>query len=468
MRALELLIAVLAGIAAAQGHPVAPAAAHAASAHGAAATVATHPAFGTHLVDQDGRTLYLFASDRDDPGRCGRPCLDRWPPLLTDGAAAAGAGVDASLLDVVDRGEVGQQLAYAGWPLYRFAGDTGPGDAAGHGLGGVWFVVAPDGTAVPVSASSPAPASPAAPGGPRGRFEAFTLQGPHLTRPREVVVYLPPGYDEGDRRYPVAYLTDGQNVFDRRPFAGRWLPVADDRSWLAHEAADRLAEAGRPVIVVAVTSDAGRAVDYLPFEVAANGYVSRADGYAAFLVDTLKSRVDAAYRTRPEPATTAIVGASFGGIISLYAGLSYPRTFGFAAALSATWGVADHGMEAWIAENPAPSVRVYLDYGTYEGAPADLVGATLSRLATTFDALGNEVSTVIATGGAHDEAAWSARLPDVLERFVAGVDRARAVPGGRAPPTLGDAAPRRRRRSPDRRAPRRRPRSRPSGLDHVV
>jgi hypothetical protein len=35
------------------------------------------------------------------------------------------------------------------------------------------------------------------------------------------MIYLPPGYDGTARSYPVVVLRDGQNVFSRRPFAGR-------------------------------------------------------------------------------------------------------------------------------------------------------------------------------------------------------------------------------------------------------
>src|SRR4051812_7004617 len=38
----------------------------------------------------------------------------------------------------------------------------------------------------------------------------------YLEHDRSIIVYLPPGYDpEGAERYPVLYLHDGQNVFDR-------------------------------------------------------------------------------------------------------------------------------------------------------------------------------------------------------------------------------------------------------------
>ena len=32
---------------------------------------------------------------------------------------------------------------------------------------------------------------------------------------RDIVVYLPPGYAEGDESMPVLYLHDGQNLFDK-------------------------------------------------------------------------------------------------------------------------------------------------------------------------------------------------------------------------------------------------------------
>jgi predicted alpha/beta superfamily hydrolase/predicted lipoprotein with Yx(FWY)xxD motif len=430
MRPFVLLTLVLVGVVSAESVvapsaavPSRPAVAADAVGRSAAVMVATHPALGPHLVDQDGRTVYGFVSTETaraaaatPASSAGRHCWRRpASPRRVSPAIAA-------LLSVAPRRDGGGQVAFAGWPLYRFVADAGPGDVAGHGLGGVWFALAPDGTAVAVPASAPEPAMPKGFGAPRGRFEAFTLHGPQLARPRDVVVYLPPGYDDGELRYPVVYLKDGQNVFDRRLFGGRWLPVAHERSWLAHAAADRLAAVGRPVIVVAVASDAGRAMDYLPFAVAANGHVSRAEGYTAFLVDTLKPHVDGAYRTRAEPAATAIVGSSFGGIVSLYAALTYPEAFGFVAALSATWGVAEGGMEAWIADNPAPSVRVYLDYGTREGASEALVRETLGRVASTLDAIGNDVAIAIADGGAHVEADWAVRLPGVLERFAAGLD----------------------------------------------
>ena len=75
---------------------------------------------------------------------------------------------------------------------------------------------------------------------------------------RDVLVYLPPGYAEGEgARYPVLYLHDGQNVFD---------PASAGAEWGADEAAERLIAAGEigPVIIVGVASTGTRTFDYTP------------------------------------------------------------------------------------------------------------------------------------------------------------------------------------------------------------
>src|SRR5438477_10739802 len=70
----------------------------------------------------------------------------------------------------------------------------------------------------------------------------------YLSTPRDLIVYLPPGYEEhAERRYPVLYLQDGQNLFDAATaFAGQ--------EWRADESADRLTEEGiiEPLIIVGI------------------------------------------------------------------------------------------------------------------------------------------------------------------------------------------------------------------------
>lgn len=102
---------------------------------------------GTILVDANGRTLYAFTPDSAGEPTCVDACADAWPPAIIEGDLAVG-DLDASVFSLVEHPAGGQQLKAGDWPLYLFAGDAAPGDVNGHGSGGVWFAVTPDGTPV--------------------------------------------------------------------------------------------------------------------------------------------------------------------------------------------------------------------------------------------------------------------------------------------------------------------------------
>jgi len=117
---------------------------------GSAATVATasNAKLGTILVDGSGRTLYLFEADKGTSSTCYNACATYWPPLLTNGAPVAGAGVNAALLGTTKRTDGTIEVTYGGHPLYYVVTDHNPGDATGQGVdnfGAAWDVVGPDG-----------------------------------------------------------------------------------------------------------------------------------------------------------------------------------------------------------------------------------------------------------------------------------------------------------------------------------
>lgn len=56
----------------------------------ASVAVATDAALGDHLVDGDGRTLYLFEKDSGTTTACTGDCPSNWPPLIADGAPTGG------------------------------------------------------------------------------------------------------------------------------------------------------------------------------------------------------------------------------------------------------------------------------------------------------------------------------------------------------------------------------------------
>src|SRR3954467_2588471 len=119
-----------------------------------------------------------------------------------------------------------------------------------------------------------------------GTHEAFHSRD--LEHDRTVIVYLPPGYDpESADRYPVLYLHDGQNVFDRATSIGE--------EWRVDEFAEELIAAREiePLIVVAIYNTGEHRVDeYTPTPNADLGRGGHADRYGCMLVEELKPFID--------------------------------------------------------------------------------------------------------------------------------------------------------------------------------
>ena len=116
---------------------------------------ATNAKLGQMLVDESGMTVYLFMADSGTASTCYTSCATIWPPVLTTGSPQAGAGAQASLLGTTTRTDGKVEVTYAGHPLYYFVQDKKAGDVTGQGIngfGGLWWVLAPSGTAVETKA----------------------------------------------------------------------------------------------------------------------------------------------------------------------------------------------------------------------------------------------------------------------------------------------------------------------------
>jgi predicted lipoprotein with Yx(FWY)xxD motif len=125
---------------------------------GAGTTVGTASSnLGRILVDRQGRTLYLFAKDKNGKSACSGSCATYWPPLIASGKLVAVAGAKTSLLGTTRRSDGRRQVTYGHHPLYRYAGDATKGQTAGQGLnasGGEWWVLSPAGKKIVKSAST--------------------------------------------------------------------------------------------------------------------------------------------------------------------------------------------------------------------------------------------------------------------------------------------------------------------------
>ena len=190
---------------------------------------------------------------------------------------------------------------------------------------------------------------------------AFAM--PQLGRTRRVWLYLPPGYASSGRRYPVLYMQDGQNVFDRlTAFAGEWG---------VDETLNQLAASGQDptgCIVVAIDNGPNRLDEYSPWNNPAYGG-GQGDLYVDFLVHTLKPYIDATYRTLSGRENTGVAGSSMGALIATYAALREPAVFGKVGVFSPAYWFARPPLFAYVQQHPAhPNTRFYFVSGTTESS----------------------------------------------------------------------------------------------------
>jgi predicted alpha/beta superfamily hydrolase len=246
------------------------------------------------------------------------------------------------------------------------------------------------------------------------RYQMYEFRSAILPDVRDVVVYLPAEYlvDE-ERRFPVFYLHDGQNLFDGLT---SYIP---GKTWRAHTTADELALAGaiEPMILVGIANTGlRRMAEYTPTRDFKMGGGEGAS-YGRLLMEELKPFVDGAYRTRVGAEDTGVGGSSLGGLISLYLGLEHPEVFGRLAVMSPSlWW--NHRSIFEFVDKAKGGVRIWLDMGTAEGArhlrDADRLYRLLEKRGWRD---GVDLMYMKAKGAVHDEEAWARRFGDVL-RFL--------------------------------------------------
>lgn len=230
------------------------------------------------------------------------------------------------------------------------------------------------------------------------------------------MVYLPPCYGESDRRYPVFYLQDGQNLFDpETAFAGN--------DWHADVTADDLIGQGlvEPLILVGIYNTGVRRVsEYTPTRDPRTHKGGKAARYAQMMAREVKPFIDHEYTTRKAAADAGVGGSSLGALVSLMAALTYPKVFGKLALLSPSVWWDEHSIlplvEAWKRpERP----RIWLDAGTAEGSNPAKVIADARLLRDTFVAKGwqegNDLRYEETEGAGHNEWAWGERFGRILQ-----------------------------------------------------
>lgn len=256
-----------------------------------------------------------------------------------------------------------------------------------------------------------------------GDLRIHRLKSAVFGNERSIRVLLPAGYDapaNKQRRYPVLYMLDGQNLFDA------CLSDVSRHEWSVDETVRQLVDdqAMPPLIVVGVDhAGKDRAHEYLPYkDFAGNPDMAEPAGkrFPDFMVHEVMPLVDSRYRTLSGQANTGIGGSSYGGVASLYALLARPNTFGYGLIESPTLWV---GMGQPVRDTrplAAMPNKVFIGFGGKESddpraseKTIDLVRQVESNLqAAGYDE--SNLQVIVDPDARHTEAAWEKRLPGAL------------------------------------------------------
>jgi enterochelin esterase-like enzyme len=243
----------------------------------------------------------------------------------------------------------------------------------------------------------------------------------HLRDDRDVVVYVPPGYDHHpERTYPVLYMHDGQNLFDGRT---SFIP---GRTWQVREHADAAIEAGEvePLVIVGVYNTGDRRLAEYTHERDWQRGGGEAAKYGLLLTEELLPWIASRYRVRTDRHSTGLGGSSLGGLVTLYLGLQHARNFGKLAVMSPSvwWNhksilgyLNEHAPQVW--ERP----KMWLDVGDHEGRRTLQDTEHLARrLRANGWVDGATLHFERVPGGTHDEASWAHRVRPMLNFLFPG------------------------------------------------
>lgn len=234
----------------------------------------------------------------------------------------------------------------------------------------------------------------------------------HAVSQRDLIVYVPPGYDDVDRRYPVLYMQDGQNLFTPDT-------AFNGQEWRMRSTADALIAAGEmePLIIVGIYNSGDSRIDeYTHSRDRRTGRGGKAAEYGRLLVDELKPFIDESYRTCNGPRHTGLGGSSLGGLVSLVLGLRYPEVFGKLAVMSpSVWWDRRSILRMVRSIDVQRHARIWMDVGTEEGRRTTEDARLLrDALADKGWREGADLAYLEVPGAAHNEQAWADRVAPML------------------------------------------------------
>lgn len=237
---------------------------------------------------------------------------------------------------------------------------------------------------------------------------------------RELLIYLPPSYDQAAYPFPVVYVQDSGDLFD---------PVLNGNLYHLEL---RFAAGTLPEMILVGITSYDRIHEYTPWSAQKlpsgrhyDHFGGRASQYLQTVTQELKPWMDRNFYTDPRAESTGIVGKSLGGLVSLFAAYVYPEVFGRIGAMSASLWY--EGFVEFMEERQLDSrLRIYMDIGSLEGL-------TKSNRQRLMQSLTDEAAAVLShselkedqfffaryEGQDHEADAFYRRFPEMMEWLFA-------------------------------------------------
>jgi alpha-glucosidase len=243
------------------------------------------------------------------------------------------------------------------------------------------------------------------------RIISEKFEMPELGKTRKIWAWFPKDYETSRKKYPVLYMHDAQNLFDRA------TSYIDE--WKIDETMDSLMAEGYPPCIIIGIENGGesRLSEYTPW---ANEKYGGGDGakYLEFLVHTLKPYIDAHYRTKSDAAHTAMLGSSLGGLFTYYAAMKYPDVFSKAGVLSPSFWYSKETLKMPIPNKKArKKMKFYFLCAEDEegdGAETNYVVTDMEEIYNFLQKNGfakKSLSYRVVPNGAHSEWFWAKEFP---------------------------------------------------------
>ena len=269
-----------------------------------------------------------------------------------------------------------------------------------------------------------------------GGLQIEHFQSKVFPYPQTLRVWLPPGYHDvasAQRKYPVLYMFDGQNLF-----GGCTAGVSN--GWRVDETLTRLIDGRKvePVIVVGIDApDDGpkRASELLavPDTIGPYKFVPHGDRLPTFMSQEVMPRIERHYRVQTGRAATAVGGASYGGVAAIYLLMTMANSIGLGLIESPAGSPGNGEIARWTEHLYVTPLRVSIGVGDIEshdvrdpivklGLDPDETDRAFARISRTVadnlrEAGGKDaqVRFVEDPEGKHSWATWARRFPEAVE-----------------------------------------------------